>query len=287
MDITQKVRWDKLSVDLELLTVSDPNSLIPVILDIHSLVFNEEDPNNTLRKLNFMGYELQTRTENLTEADRHSMLRDYVFNEKRFLISALSTKTIDQNDWQLPYTIETKQGASFIISLIYVHLAQILELPIYLINSKEDNILKWVNGNKPTYLDITNNALPITEKKMCEVLLELNKDKKNIPVDSFDIIPAKNIIKNYLDYLLNIFTLKKQHGFAKTTLDVLLKLEPANLKYLHNRALIYKALHCHKEAINDIRRYYSLNGEENSPVELKIAYYELKSLSTPTSKLVH
>ena len=119
MDITQKIRWDKLSVDLELLTVSDPNSLLPVILDIHSLIFNEhDDSNNILKKLNFMGYELQARTENLTEADRQSILSDYVFNERQFLVSALSSKTIDQNDWQLPYTVETKQGSSFIISLL-------------------------------------------------------------------------------------------------------------------------------------------------------------------------
>jgi len=287
MDINQKIRWDKLSLGLELLTVSDPNSLMPVILDIHSLIFNEDDTNNTLRKLNFMGYELQTRTENLTEMDRQSILSDYIFNEKHFLISALSNKTIDQNDWQLPYTVETKQGCSFIISLIYVYLAQNLELPIYLINSKEDNILKWVHGNKPTFLDITTNATPLTEKKMCEVLLEMNKSRPDIPVDSFDILPAKDIINKYLMYLLNIFNLKKQLGFAKTTLDILIKLEPANLQHLHSRALINKKLHCHKEALNDIRRYYSLNGEENTPVELKVAYYELKNMSTPASKLIH
>lgn len=285
--MSDKIRWNKLSVDLELLTVSDPNSLIPIILDIHSIIFNEDDSNNTLRKLNFMGYELQTKTENLTEADRQSILSDYVFNERRFLISSLSSKTIDQNDWQLPYTTETKQGCSFLISLIYVHLAQNIQLPIYLINSKEDNILKWINGNEPTYLDITANATAINEKKMCEVLLEMNKNKSDIPVDSLDILPAKSIIKKYLAYLLNIFTLKKQYGFAKTTLDILLKLEPSNLKNIHTRALINKKLHFHKEALNDIRRYYSLNGEENSPVELKVAYYELKNLSTPTSKLVH
>lgn len=287
MDVNQKIRWDKLNVDLELLTVSDPNSLIPVILDIHTLIFGEDDSNNTLRKLNFMGYELQTRTENLTETDRQSILSDYVFNEKQFLISALSGKTIDQNDWQLPYTIETKQGCSFIISLIYVHLAQNIELPIYLINSKEDNILKWVKGNEPTYLDITANATEISEKKMCEALLDLNKSNENILTDCFDIIPAKNIIKKYLSYLLNIFNLKKQYGFAKTTLDILVTLEPSNLKYLHNRALVHKKLNLHKEALNDIRRYFSLNGEENSPVELKVAYYDLKNMSTPTSTLIH
>ncbi len=287
MDISRKMYWEKLKINLELLTVSDPNALIPIILDIHTLIFDEMDQNSTLRKMNFMSYELQTRTENMTEEDRQSILSDYLFNEKQFLISSLSKKTIDQHDWQLPYAIESKQSSSFLISLIYVYLAQSIELPIYLINSSEDNILKWVNGNKPIYLDITANATAINEKKMCEILLEANKGKKDIPVDSFDIIPAKNIIKKYLSYLLNIFNLKKQYGFAKTTLDILLKLEPSSLEYLHQRALILKALHMHKEALNDIRKYYSLNGEDNSPLELKIAYCELKNLSTPVSKLIH
>ena len=134
MDISQKIRWEKLNVDLELLTVSDPNALIPIILDIHTLIFDEIDQNNTLRKINFMSYELQTRTENMNESDRQSILSDYLFNEKQFFISALSSRTIDQYDWQLPYAVETKQGCSFLISLIYVYLAQTIELPLSLIH---------------------------------------------------------------------------------------------------------------------------------------------------------
>ena len=99
MDTKDKILWDKLNIDLELLTVSDPNSIIPLILDIHHLLFDQDDINTALRKINFMSYELQNRCEHLTEVDRQTILSDYLFNEKSFLITNLSSQTIDENDY--------------------------------------------------------------------------------------------------------------------------------------------------------------------------------------------
>ncbi len=288
MDVKEKILWNKLNIDLELLTVADPNSIIPLILDIHQLLFENDDINNTLRKINFMSYELQNRCEHLTEQDRHTILSDYLFNEKNFTISALSSKTIDENDWLLPQAIEQKQTNSFVMALIYVHFAQQLQIPIYLIHTKDNNILKWVRQKTPTFLDLSLNATEIGEKKICELLLTKNENEDTpTDLDNFDILPAKAVVNKYLRYLLKIFNAKKMQHHSLTTLDILMKLDPSHLDHLKQRALLLKQLKQYKDALRDIKRYYSLNGEQTAPVELKVAYYELQNLTTVVSNLIH
>ena len=60
-------------------------------------------------------------------------------------------------------------------------------------------------------------------------------------------------------------------------LDVILKISPSNLNFLGQRALLLKKMGHSKEAMVDLKKYFSFTGIEDSPEEMKRAFYELKS----------
>ena len=74
----------QLEKDLELLRAETPGSIIPLALRIHALL----DPSvlQSLRKVNFMSYEMDTLCKGASEWDRLKLLNDYFFNKQGFYI---------------------------------------------------------------------------------------------------------------------------------------------------------------------------------------------------------
>lgn len=184
--------------------------------------------------------------------------------------------------------VREKRGAPLIISLLYTHLAQQLNLPIYLINHPKYCIAKWVRPNASKFIDLTRGGKFLDES---QVLQFFNKRKatpnsNNLPF--FSPIKTKDLLEIYLNQLLESFKKRNLLNPQHILLNILNQLKPTNLKYLSLRALIRKRMGLYKEAIDDLKKYFSFSGKTRAPKDLKMAYYELQALkseeaSTPPS----
>ena len=102
-----------------------------------------------------MTYELMSLAENYTESDRVHILNDYFFDQKGFQILA-NLEDLDEGSLLMKPVLSKRLGAPIPITLLYLHLATNLDLPIYPIQLNNMSVLKWVRGGKSNYLDLKN-----------------------------------------------------------------------------------------------------------------------------------
>jgi regulator of sirC expression with transglutaminase-like and TPR domain len=66
-------------------------------------------------------------------------------------------------------------------------------------------------------------------------------------------------------------------------------MEPNNLRYLADRAVVRKKLGHQKEALSDIKRYFSFTDQNSAPENIQLLYKELSAMHAPAKShdLIH
>ena len=191
------------------------------------------------------------------------------------------------NFGEIHKVVANKQGSSLLIALIYLHLAAYLNLPLYLIQLQGFQIIKWVQGKRSKYINLANHGKLIDEKQILDALHKtVDKTKEHESLNTqLEIIPTKNLLLHYVQSLSEIYKNEKKEFEHKAMLDVSLIISPSNLNFLSQRALLLKKMGHHKEALLDLKKYFSFTCLDNSPEEIKIAFYELKSTDIHSSPI--
>lgn len=280
MHIKQRVAWEKLNLELELLNTEEPGSLLPILVNFNRLIQPDENFESFQRQLNFMIYDLQSKTEGLCEEDRFHILNDYFFDLKGYQTTSLGTtpcSIIDEHTWLLLSVCHNRKGADLPVTLLYIHLATQLDLPAYLIHGPSHCILKWVrSGGQSQFIDVSRRAKLLTELEVLELVNRSQHLRDSVAC--MDILPARHILALYLKnlYQNSIDTLARERRHL--ILNILLKVDPANLCYLEERSLLRKELGLHKEALSDLKRYFSFTDRQEASPHIKLAAVELERL---------
>ena len=277
-----------LAKDLELLSVEAPGSIIPLVIRINSLI--DKRASQCLKKINFISYEIATQCKNTTEQDRLHILNDYFFNKQHFQISEKTHYEL----YNIHNVITQRQGTPLSIALIYLHFATHIHLPLYLIQLQGFRMIKWICGNKQSkYINLANRGKLLDESQILEILSQsignANKNEgkmknPNLINTQLEIIPTRNLLLYYVKSLLEIYKNEKKEREHKIMLDVSLMISPSNLNLLSQRALLLKKMGHHKAALSDLKKYFSFTNIEDSPEEIRLAFYELKSTDSYSSQ---
>ena len=249
-----------------------PSSIIPFVVDIHSLL--DPQAHQCLRKINFMSYEVAAQGKNYGELDRLHLLNDYFFNTQGFQISEEENHRL----WSVHHVIDERRGAPLPVALIYLHLAAYIDLPFYLIQLQGFRIIKWVLGKHSKYINLASRGALLDEKQILDILNESTREKTGPFYTQLEIIPTKVLLMYYVQSLIELFKAEGQEAGYKTMLDVVLKISPSNLNFLGQRALLLKKMRLYREAMVDFKKYFSFVGLENAPQDIKMSFYELKSI---------
>ncbi|MCC7403126.1 MAG: hypothetical protein IT288_01905 [Bdellovibrionales bacterium] len=291
MDPKRRITLEKLSLDLEFLAVEDPGSLAPVLIGVNTLLDNLESGESIQRVLNFMTYELSALSADLNELDRFLLLNDYFFNRKGFQSRPPAGANV-RDDLLIQSVLANKMGHPLILALIYSHLATQIDIPAFLINLPSHALLKWVRGGHSSYVDLTENGKLLEEEQLVALVNRAFNGEDDGKSESLDILPSRQVIARYLHLLLEQ---EETLGNKKQTLllyNLLLKLEPSNLKVLARRSLLLREMGLAKEAIADLKRYFSFVDRSQVSPELQMAFLELQQLTepqhpTPSSEYLH
>ncbi|MCB0384466.1 MAG: hypothetical protein KDD43_03665, partial [Bdellovibrionales bacterium] len=281
MDPKRRITWEKLSLDLELLTVEDPGSLAPVLIGVNTLIENLESGETIQRVLNFMAYELSALSSDLNEQDRFLLLNDYFFNRKGFQSRPPASGSIHCEDLLIQSVLQNKVGHPMVLALIYSHLATQVDIPAFLINLPCHAILKWVRGGHSSYVDLTENGSLLEEDKLIQLVNRTFKGDEESKSESLDILPSRQVILRYLTLLLEHHELVGEKDQLLLLYNVLLKMEPSNLKVLARRSLLLREMGQAKEAIADLKRYFSFVDRSQASPELQMAFLELQQITEP------
>lgn len=289
MNYESRVTWEKLALELELLVTEDPSSLVPLLIGANSVLWPGEGMEWCSRNINFMSYELIAKCENYEESDRFHILTDYFFDQKGFQLIPLNKAHLKEEDYLIKPVLSQRTGSALTISLIYLHLASHLDVPAYMIRLQEHYILKWIRSGKSNYIDLANGGRLFSEEQVLKLLQATSNKKSTDQIStSLDILPNRKIFSNYITDLIQIYEQDSKVQQLLTSYDILLKIDPSNAKYLARRALLRQRLGYAKEALSDLKRYFSFVDKEQASPEVQMAFVELQQLqSLHTPDLLH
>lgn len=290
MVLESRITWEKLGLELELVSKEEPRSLIPILIGINSLLKMDDGQDRCLRALNFMTYELAAICEKQSEADRFQLLNDFLFTSRDFRVNNLNRKTLTSKDLLISSVIDERGGGAIPIALIYMHLAHELDLPIFIVNQSQYNLLKWVRGSKCQLVDIAEKGKALSDE---EILKFLNMNQAKVATTACDdskseVVTLKSLLMVYLNDLKNALLRENENDLAHAALSMCLKVEPNNLRHLGERALLRKQMGHLKEAQQDLKRYFSFTDISNSPTEIQVAAKEIQALSqSAATEIMH
>lgn len=245
------------SPDVSLATTSP----LQALLSIDSQISQEIPTDSSLRQINFMSYELATLCLNKSDEEVYEALNYFFFTTKNFRVHPAH--------FLLHEILEERKGCGIALALLYMHLAGSLGLKLELIHRPLHTILKWSREGRSSFIDLEACGRLLTEDQL---LLIVNKHK-----DQVQCLSMSEALVQYLSYISMNCRNRQDKTSLHKTLDMILRLEPENTRFLAERALLRKELGMLREALCDLKRYFSFTEMSVASQELISAYEELKN----------
>lgn len=276
MTLESRFTFEKLSLELKLLRSEDFGSLIPICIGIQSVLWPKENVESCSRSVQFMAFEMQKACEGQNEATRWETLRRFLFEEKGFLLSSVRPAEITVHQVLIKDTVQERLGHPLPVLFLLMHFAYFLDIPVVLIQARHHFLLKWVRSGTTHYLDFYNGCRQLTDQDLIQVL---NRSSSNLEIWS-----AKQLLTQYLELLVSTFERHQCFTQLHTVYNLLLQLDDCNTTYLAQRALLRKKLGFGREALSDLKRYFSFVDRSTAPSALNQAWLELENTSEPPER---
>jgi len=275
--------WEKLVLELKILRAEDFGALVPLCIGIQSVMWPKDNNEPVMRGLQFMGFELLKLCENKPEGERWEILRSFLFDEKGFQLASERPKEISESAVLMRSVLEDRIGHPLPVVFLLLHLAHYLDLPVALIQARHHFLLKWVRSGKTIYMDLYNEGRALNDQELIQVL---NRSASNLEVWS-----AKQLLTQYLELLMHAFERSQNLAQLHVVYNLLIELDEANTTILGQRALLRHKLGFTREALSDLKRYFSFIEKTHAPSELQQAWLELERTPEPPvrgpSELLH
>lgn len=273
MTFETRFTWEKLVLELKLLRNEDFDALMPLSIGINSVLWPRENVETCFRQVQFMAFELSQKCESLNEAERWERLREFLFKERQFHISNNRIKDVEDRDLLIKCILDERCGHPLPVVFLILHMAQFLDLPIALLQARHHFLLKWVRSGKTLYMDLYNEGRPLTDHELIQVL---NRTASNLEVWS-----AKQLMAQYLELLMHAFERAQALSQLHVVYNLLLQMDDTNTSVLGQRALLRQKLGFNRDALSDLKRYFSFVERAEAPTELQQAWVELRAVPEP------
>jgi regulator of sirC expression with transglutaminase-like and TPR domain len=276
MTFENRYTWEKLVLELKLLRNEDLGALVPLCIGINTLLWPKDGAEACFRQAQFLGFEILKTCENFNESERWEALRAFLFEEKGFQLRANRLKDVSERDVLMRPILEDRAGHPLPVVFLLLHLAHFLDLPMGLLQARHHFLLKWVRSGKTIYLDLYNEGRPLNDQELVSVL--------NRSVASLDTWTAKQLIGQYLELLMNVFERTQSLNQLHMIYNVMLQMDDCNTAILGQRALLRQKLGFTREALGDLKRYFSFVEQSHAPSELQQAWMELETAPEPPAR---
>lgn len=288
MVLESRITWEKLAIELELLAAEEPQSVVPLLIGIHSILRGDEFQDWCTRSINFMSFELATECEGKSDSEKLIILNEFFFRKKDFQVSGVNRKVLREPELLIRDVLADRSGCALTLALVYLHLAAQIDLPMALINLANLNIVKWMRGSRCSYLDLTQSGRVLEEDDLLRLISQQPGIEVSTAAESkFEILSYKKVMQMYLQDLTEVYRIGGEHDLCHAALSMLLKVDPNNLKYIGDRALLRRTMGFEKEALSDLKRYLSFSELNAAPAEIQKAFKEISAFSSNSSEVLH
>lgn len=250
---------DQLFKDLRSLNPQDFGTVLKLAVQINSVLAPEENLEQCQRHIQFVSFELQQECANKDPIDRWGILRDFFFHKKEF--------SCESNLW-LKSVLHSRRGHPLTLGFLLLHLASQVGLPLQLIQARHHYIIRLVINGHTVYFDLMNNGKIMTDEDLVKVL---HRSASNLEVWN-----AKQLLLAYLEELARQFEMCEDWNRLLSVYDLYLHLDDTCTSVFGLRGLLRHKLGMIREALSDLKRYFSFVEKSRAPIELQHALVELE-----------
>lgn len=273
MTFETRFTWEKLVFELKLLRAEDFGSLIPLCIGIQSILWPKDNVETCFRNVQFMGFELLKACEGKTEAERWDILRHFLFEEKNYQLLSVRPGEVTEDALLVRPVLDNRAGHPLPITFLLLHLSHFLDLPMALIQARHHFLLKWVRSGQTIYLDLYGEGRPLSSQELIQVL---NRSSSNL-----ETWTAVQLLHQYLELLMQTFERSQNLSQLHMVYNLLLQLDDTNTSILGQRALLRQRLGFAREALSDLKRYFSFIEKNHAPIELQQCWLQLQNIPEP------
>jgi len=271
MTFETRFTWEKLVLELKLLRNEDFGALVPLCIGINTLLWPKDGAESCFRQVQFLGFELMKTCEPLNESERWEALRAFIFEEKGFQIS--SHQDPSEKDVLMKPVLDDRAGHPMAIVFLLLHLSHFLDLPMALLQARHHFLLKWVRSGKTIYLDLYNEGRALSDQELIKVV--------NLSASNLEVWSAKQLMAQYLELLMGAFEGSQALQQLHIVYNLMLQMDDTNTCILGQRALLRQKLGFHREALSDLKRYFSFVEQAHAPSDIQQAWLELEAAPEP------
>lgn len=269
MTFETRVTWEKLLLEIRNLQTEDCASLVPLMIGTNAIIAPKESVETVFRKVHYLTFELMEMCKDMPAPARWQKLHRFFFQEKKFKILTARWSDLCSEDLLLKPILETHAGHPLPMTLLFLHLALSIDLPVSLVQARHQFILKYANEETTSYLDILQNGRLLSEDEVFQILQKANANKE--PSD------ARAIYRRYLEELMYLYEQQMQPQILHSIYNLSLHLDESNLPVLGRRALLRHRLGFAREALSDLKHYFSFIDRSHAPIELQKLMMQLEA----------
>ncbi len=233
-----------------------------------------------LKRVQFMAYELRTHTPfEATPFELCEILNDYFFTQKGFkAIPKIHEAKDPLTCLLLQRVLSTRSGSPAVLSLIYSFLATQIGLRLEFVDLRPTCFLKFVVSGVSHYVDMSGEGRMLSSDDLLESL-HSRFHLKAIPAEALlEPVSMERFLSEYLTSLKSEYVRRTNLESLLLIQNALMALQPSSLQLLAERALLYRRLGHFKQALADLKRYFSFHDKETAPVEVLSVFNELTEL---------
>ncbi len=256
-------------------------NLIREVSRISAQIEPSQAAERLIKRALFMGYELQSRTQNLVhDLDKLRALNDYMFTDKRFrCVSSVSLPCADSADlFRLETVLSRHVGAPLLIELLYAFLAERIGVALEFADLKPTCFLKWTENGTSRFIDVSRQGALLSTEQLLQTLHDRFRLTTCEPTRLLETYSFEHFITDYLLAVKSATNVAHNPEVLLFLQDTLISYQPSNLQYVGERAILHRRLGNFKSALGDLKRYFAFHDRCKAPPELVFLYDEMLAL---------
>jgi regulator of sirC expression with transglutaminase-like and TPR domain len=220
-----------------------------------------------VKRTQFFAYELQTFVvPNASAEARLALLNQFFFEKKKFRCSERPFHAAAKPaSLLLSQVLSGRTGSPTVIALLYTLLAEHIGLELEFVDLRKTCFLRWNENGRTKYIDVSRNGSLLSSEELIETLCE-----SLLEVYSFESFLCQYVCDLKL-------SLRSENNLEKLLFlqNTLISYQPSNVHLLGERALLHRQMGNLKNALSDLKRYFTFCDRDRSPNELLKLFDEL------------
>ncbi len=241
---------------------------------IQNYIKEQDSSFQSLRRIQFMGFEISESCQGLHPLLRYETVRDFFFDKKGF-----SHKSGDVTHWKeltLESFLETKLGPDFLVGLIFRTLLLATQLETDFVFLGNDLCLKLIVDGHCYYLDLHHRGLIFEDQQVLQKLALSHGHPVSQNERDLEDIKPEGILSLGLSTIERKFTSQSCQPFLVKVCEIQVQLGQNPAHYLIKMAEAKVEMGLRKEAFGDLKRVMSLCLEKNVPPRIRVLYDQLR-----------